>query len=411
MIAVSITVAPGRGDGPGRTVEATVADTVPVAELIPHLVDAEPGDLWRLSGPLGVLRPDASLADSEVRPGERLTLARAGLPAPPVDDVGRLSGPVASSPAVWVAALVAAVSCALLWAPGGTPVWHPLEISGTAAAVLDGTLPDGALAGVALLLAAVATAAVSLHEPRFVAVAAVLGFGAGLQVNVLAACLFAALAVWRPGPVRIVTVGLSLAAVVNVVPGFTTLLAVVALTFSGQLAVGLAGIRLPRIPATGLFAAAEDSATGRANSDDATAANADTALVYHPAIVVTCCATILAGAVQLLPPGQDAGAGWTEAALLAVAVTGLSARSTRPFHAVTVTVTATLLLLWITHHLALPWAVLALLPVALPAVRVTSPLAGRVLDILETVSFTAAVPLLIATTGVFGLVRGLGLGI
>ena len=418
MIAVSITVRPGGDDA--RTVEATVADTVPVAELIPHLVDAAPGVVWRLYGPLGVLRPEHSLADSDVRPGERLTLDRDSLPPPPVDDVGHLSTPVAASPAVWVAALAAAAVCAVAWAPvwgpGERMRWHPLDISDTARGLLAGDDPAGALPVVAvLLLATLAAAAGSLADRRYVSVAAVLGFGLGLQVNVLAACVIAALAVWRGGVVRTVTVGLSLAAAVNAAPGLTTLSAVVALTFAGQLAVGLAGIRLPRIPATGLFTGRRGSAdvsTGDdpSGADGATpgAVAAARAVRLHSAVVVTCCVIILAGAVQLVPPGVGAGTGWESGALLAVATSGLSARATRPVHAVAVTLTSTALVLWVALHLPLPWMLLALAPVALPAVRVTSPLAGRVLDILETLAFTACVPLLIATTGIFGVVRGIG---
>lgn len=420
MIAVSITVCPGSDDA--RTVEATVADTVPVAELIPHLVEATPGEVWRLSGPLGVLRPEHSLADAAVRPGERLTLDRDGLPPPPVDDVGHLSTPVTGSPAAWVAALGAAVACAVVWAPVWGPAdrvhWHPLEVSDRARGLLDGTDPTGVLPVVAvLLLATLATATLSLSDRRYVSVAAVLGFGLGLQVNVLAACVVAALAVWRGGVVRTVTVGLAAAAAVNVSPGLTTLLAVSALTFSGQLAVGLAGIPLPRIPATGLFTGRRSMQDGRGTdgtAGDRGPAVAARAMRLHSAVVVTCCVVILAGAVQLVPlglePGTGPGAspGWEQGALLAVAALGLSARATRPVHAVAVTVTSTALLLWTTLQVPPPWMLLALAPVALPAVRVTSPLAGRVLDVLETLAFTACVPLLIATTGLFGVIRGIG---
>lgn len=210
MIAVSITV------GRERTVEATVADTVPVAELVPHLVDASPGEVWHLSGPLGVLRPEQSLSQSGVRPGERLSLDKDALPAPPVDDVGRLSAPVASSPAVWVAALLTAMVCSLVWAPlwgaDDHVRWHPADVSDLAVAVLAGDVAGrgGALAVCAvLLLATLAAAAGSLVDRRFVPVAAVLGFGLGLQVNVATACVFAAMSVWRPGVVRTVTVGLA----------------------------------------------------------------------------------------------------------------------------------------------------------------------------------------------------------
>ena len=417
MIAVSITVI---GRGPDRTVEATVADTVPVAELIPHLVTAEPGDLWRLSGPVGVLRPERSLAESEVRPGERLTLQRAGLPAPPVDDVGRLSEDVPPSPAAWVAACLAAVVSWFL--PAGAMeqlpelVWHPLGVSATAQTVLDGAVGEftvPAVPGVpvvvlliwaAQLVATFAAAAASLTDARYVPVAALLGFGVGLQVSVVAACLFAALAVWRPGPERVVSVGLLIAAVLNVVPGVTMLLGLAALTFSGQLALGLAGVRLPRIPATGLFDALESSPDSRPD----TGATAARARSLHPALVVTCCVVLLAGTVQLLPAGESDVPVWTIAALLVVALTGLSARACRPVHSVVVTVTATLLLTWVALHLPGAWSLLALAPAALPAVRVTSPLAGRVLDITETIAFAVAIPLLIATTGIFDLVRGIG---
>ncbi|HIW91711.1 MAG TPA: hypothetical protein H9870_08635 [Candidatus Corynebacterium avicola] len=408
MIAVSITVT---GRGPDRTVEATVADTVPVAELIPHLVNAEPGDLWRLSGPLGVLRPEHSLAESEVRPGERLTLQRAGLPAPPVDDVGRLSGDVPTSPAVWVAACLAAVVSWFLPAATldqlPTLVWHPLEVSEPAQAVLDGVagVPVAALLiWAVLLVAALAAAAASLTDARYVPVAALLGFGVGLQVSVVAACLLATLSVWRPGSERVVCVGLLIAAAVNIVPGATMLLGLTVLTFSGQVALGLAGVRLPRIPATGLFDALESTSDDRSPTGDA----ADRARTLHPALVVTCCVALLAGTVQLLPAGESDVSTWTIAALLVVALTGLSARACRPVHSVAVTVTATLMLTWVALHLPGAWSLLALLPAALPAIRVTSPLAGRVLDVTETIAFAVSIPLLIATTGVFELVRGIG---
>ncbi|WP_066584148.1 hypothetical protein [Corynebacterium provencense] len=73
-----------------------------------------------------------------------------------------------------------------------------------------------------------------------------------------------------------------------------------------------------------------------------------------------------------------------------------------------VTLTATLVFSWTLMHCPGLWPVLAPLPVVLPLIRVRSPLVGRVTDVVETVAFAVAVPLLISTTGVFGLVRGLG---
>ncbi|MDN6814222.1 MAG: hypothetical protein L0L92_07650, partial [Corynebacterium variabile] len=144
-----------------------------------------------------------------------------------------------------------------------------------------------------------------------------------------------------------------------------------------------------------------------ADSTDARNAAVDRARQVHAALVIACCTVISAGVVQLIPPGSAPG--WvTVAACLTVAVTGLSARGCRPVHAVAVTVTAVIVAVWTLVHCASPWPAVALLPVILPAVKVTSPLAGRVIDILETVAFAVAVPLFIATTGVFDLVRGIG---
>ncbi|AGP31531.1 EsaB/YukD family protein [Corynebacterium terpenotabidum] len=421
MIAVSISVIDDAGpDGSpaghrARVVDATVSATVPVAELIPHLVDATPGEHWQLSGAGGILRPEYGLDESGVRPGERLTLARATVPAPPTDTVGRLSEDLPPNPAVWVAAgLVAAATLVLPPFTAGAPVWHPLEISDRARSILDGSGDPGgpaATAATALtLIIAVACAAGSLHDRRVTALAAVLAFSVGVQVNVVTGCVLATCAVWRPGPERVITVALTLAAAVNFRPGVTVLLGMTGLVIAGQTALGLAGVRLPRIPATGLFAAvagASSTAGSTTSSEDADAAAVPRARTTHAALVIAACTVILAGVVQLIPPGTRPG--WTTVAgCLAVAVTGLSARGVRPVHAVTVTVTAVTVAVWTLVHCPGYWPLAALLPVALPAVRITSPLAGRVIDILETVAFAVAVPALIATTGVFDLVRGIG---
>jgi len=421
VIAVSITVVDDRGRG--RVLDATVSGTVPVTELLPHLVDAAPGEHWQLSGPAGVLRPEHGLDEAGVRPGERLTLARATVPAPPTDTVGRLSGDLPTNPSVWVASFLAAAATLVLppFSPGA-PLWHPLEISDRARGVLDGTGdPAGTaalLCAVLTLVLAVAAAAASLHGKRYTALAALLAFSAGVQVNVLTGCVLAACAVWRPGPERVVTVVLAVAAALNFWPGLTVLVGMTGLVIAGQTALGLAGVPLPRIPATGLFAAADrlqkqdarsagERAAGSTDSTDARNAAVDRARQVHAALVIACCTVIGAGVVQLIPPGSAPG--WvTVAACLTVAVTGLSARGCRPVHAVAVTVTAVIVAVWTLVHCASPWPAVALLPVILPAVKVTSPLAGRVIDILETVAFAVAVPLFIATTGVFDLVRGIG---
>ena len=172
MIAVSITVVDRTR---GRVIDATVSDTVPVAELVPHLVDATPGEHWRLSGPGGVLRPEHCLSEAGVRPGEQLTLDRATVPVPPADTVGRLTGDLPANPAVRVAALVTAAATVVLPPFATTPVWHPLEITDRARSVLDGAGDPGGAAATTLtllaLVAAVGCAAGGLHDRRFVAVA------------------------------------------------------------------------------------------------------------------------------------------------------------------------------------------------------------------------------------------------
>lgn len=451
MIAVSITVVTDGGDARGRVVEATVSDVLPVAELLPHLVDALPGEHWRLVGPGGVLRPELGLGEAGVRPGERLELTRDAVPAPPPDTVEQLSTVIPPSPAVHVAAVAAAgltVALPPLWA--GTPAWHPLEVTERARSVFDGTGDPGGVTAtvctVFTVFAAVAVAACSLHDRRLTPVAALLAFGSGLQVNVLTGCVLAACAVWRSGPERVFTVCLALAAAVNFWPGVTVLAGMVVLVFSGQLALGVAGVPLPRIPATGLFHGSEQAGPvqagsvkagpgghgeagrhgihdrsdrsgrsggrhgqaveegGPGNDGHPTTASA---LTTHAALVLAACTVICAGVFQLIPPGSRPD--WqTVAGGLAVAAAGLSARGCRPVHAVSVTLTATLVFSWTLMRCPGLWPVLAPLPVVLPLIRVRSPLVGRVTDVVETVAFAVAVPLLISTTGVFGLVRGLG---
>jgi hypothetical protein len=92
----------------------------------------------------------------------------------------------------------------------------------------------------------------------------------------------------------------------------------------------------------------------------------------------------------------------------AVAV-GLSGRGCRPVHATATALTAVGALVWLALHLPGFWPVTAVLPVLLPLVRISSPTVGRVLDWAESAGFALAVPLLAGTTGVYGLLRGIGL--
>ncbi|AHI03847.1 membrane protein [Corynebacterium falsenii DSM 44353] len=391
MLALSISV-PSKG----TTINAAIADHVPVAELIPHLVEPQPGEHWVLHRAIGQVRPEHTLAQAGVQPGELLTLAVAQAPAPPQEAVEELTGPVGPNPATWVAALIVAlfsVASAAVFAARTSGIgWRPIDVP----QVLPWHSPTHPLMSSAVLgitaLAALACAAASLHIRNFHLLAAVLGFGAGLHINVLCAAVCAALLVWRSGPVRIWCVVVAVFAALNVWPGFTLALALVALAYSGQMAIGIAGIRLPKVPATGVF-------------HPPTATRAGAVVAVHSAIVVALCCVILACVVQIAPWGAPLD-GWTCALLIVLAVMGLSARSTRPVHAVAVASTSALILLWLALHV--PWGVAVLVLVGLPAVRISSPTVGRVVDWIEALAFCAAIPLALEQTSVFDAIRGIG---
>ncbi|MDH2455637.1 hypothetical protein QDW14_03975 [Corynebacterium bovis] len=454
MLAISVSV-----PSEGRVIEAAVADDVPVAELLTHLVSVPAGARAVLRAGPRTLPPELTLAEAGVGPGASLTLDRPvdpprDVPPPPVAAVAHLTGPVRAVPLAWIVAVVAAVTT---WRT--PPVWDPTRASGDLAVLLAavglggsggvdglpgppaGTAPSVLVWTVAVTaLAAVACATASVRDRRYVVVAAVLGGGLGLHVNVLTAAVLAFLLVWRRGPVRTVTVTLVAGAVAAAWPGVGLVLAVTALTFSGQLAMLVARVTVPPVPGVSTLPSAPtppgpgaepggpppspDGAPGAAGSagarpgspgaagsagsagsrlDAPGAAEAAAALTTHSALVVGLCAVVLGCAVQIVPWGSAPT--WGVAALLATAVTGLSARGCRPVHAVAVTVTSIALVAWVAAQV--PWGVCALVLLALPLVRHTPPLVSRGVDVLEGAAFAAVVPLGLATTGLFELVRGL----
>ena len=89
-----------------------------------------------------------------------------------------------------------------------------------------------------------------------------------------------------------------------------------------------------------------------------------------------------------------------------VAVLGVSARSTRPVHSVALAVLSAATLLWLALHTH--WGAVCLVLVALPAVRVNSPMLGRIIDMVEAFAFCVAIPLALQTTGLFAAIRGIG---
>lgn len=378
MLAVSIFM-PRRG----TTVNAAIADHVPVAELIPHLVeDISPGEQWIIRRSVGLIRPEQSLDQAGVAPGEILTLDVAEAPAPAMDATEELTGPVGSNHAPWVlAGLVSLIS----WQ--SAPLWHPLDFHSPAAwSVAE------LVAVMCSALVACAMAAASLRDPRWSFVAPIVAFGAGLHVNVLAGCACAAVVVWRAGPPRIVTATLLFCAFVNSTPSFTLLLALVALTYSGQLAIAIARIRLPRVPATGIFNQPVSSAAG-------------SVVQVHASLVVALCVVMCACVVQIAPWGQ-APDGWTCALLISLCILGVSARGTRPVHATALACLTGFVGLWLAVQLPVGIALLALAGV--PALRISSPMLGRIIDWVEILAFAAAVPLAVHATGIFESIRGIG---
>lgn len=383
VLALSISV-PAKG----TTINAAIADHVPVAELIPHLVDAKPGEHWTLHRAVGQVQPQHTLAEAGVRPGESLTLQTATIPAPPAEAVEELSGPIPTSPAAWIAAAIIA-----LFGLQTAPAWHPLgnQLIGPGGVTNLGTTADIATL-VATAVAALAAAATSLHHRNFSYLAAILGFGLGLHVNVLCACFVAALLVWRSGPARIVSITWVVFAAVNLWPGLTLLLAMFALAYSGQIAIGLAGIKLPKVPATGVFTKPTPTHAGQV-------------VEVHSALVVGIVVVLGACVYQLTPWGQPLNI-WQMALLLMVAVLGVSARSTRPVHSVALAVLSAATLLWLALHTH--WGAVCLVLVALPAVRINSPMLGRIIDMVEAFAFCVAIPLALQTTGLFAAIRGIG---
>lgn len=400
MLAVTIAV-PQRG----TRVHAAVADDIPVGELIPHLVDATPGEHWVLYRAIGSIAADKSLNDAGVWPGESLTLDIARAPEPELTAVEELTGAVSTTTAAWVGAVVAAVGCIALaiTTVGAHPVaWHPLYSLGWAGVGIDPSTrtiahPEVLVLTVATAIAALVCAALSLHTKEFVWIAALLGFATGLHVNVAIACLCAGLCVWRSGMARIITATWFLFALLNVFPGLTAAIALCVLAYSGHVAIGLARIKIPAVPATGVF-------------DDTRFGPAGNVITVHGAVVIALMSVLLASAYQLATsnntPPPEANQWWTRAGLLALALTGLSARGTRPMHAIAVTcgsIAIAVIALWGT-----PWVAIIAIACGLPAIAITSPALARIIDVLEAIAFCTAIPLLLATTGLFAWMRGLG---
>lgn len=383
MLAVSISI-PSKA----TRINAAVADHIPVAELITHLVEQEAeilvGQHWVLSRALGAIRPEHSLAEAGVQPGELLTLEVARVPQPPREAMDELTEPIPQHPAVWIGAGLMA-----LWSWRSEPLFYPLEYH--ALPFGDGPTHN-LLAIVFTACAALAAAAVSLRDERMAYLAAILGFGLGLHINVLTACMLAAVLVWRTGPARVLTVTLAVYAAINFWPGLTIVMALIGLSFAGHIAITVSRITMPRVPAAGVFHDPVTSSAGRV-------------VEVHSSVVVALCIVLCACVFELIPPGSHPDT-WTSGLAVALCFIGVSARGTRPIHACSVVAASCFIALWLALHVS--WGAIALLGVAIPAVSIRSPLLGRGIDIIEALAFVAAVPLALNTTGVFELIRGMG---
>ncbi len=365
------------------TLHVAIADSVPVAELIPHLVeDVEPGQQWVFSRAVGIIPPDQSLSDAGVGPGEKLTLDVISPQVQPVDAVQELSGPVAKSPALWVFAAIIAV---FMW--NREPIWSPIAWHSPS----SWEVSQWVTVGVGMAASVLASAA-SLHDRRFGWLAAIVAFGVGLQCNVAAACLLAALALWNGGVARVGAWALVIFALANFQAPLTLLVAIVTLMFAGQIAIALARIPLPKVPATGMFTDPVESRAGNV-------------VAIHSSLVVGLCIVVCACVVQIAPFGQQHSL-WTTALCGCVALVGLTARSTRPIHATALCAMAGFVVLWIAF--AAPWGPACLVLLMLPALRIKSPLVGRVLDVLEMLAICAITPLCLQLVGVFAAIRGIG---
>lgn len=439
-------------EGRARRADLLVPAGAPVASVLPELIDVfgpaeAPGAPWRIKLADGtVADPEAGLAEAGVRDGDRIAIVEDPGPAPApmvvdvadvlADDapgVGVADGTVgpgvamAASPVALAgvlalsphdAALAAGVA-GLLALVAGAGLRIALRRGGSAAVVLvtacqallfaaaagaaltgvpaadagaDWRFAAGLVPGAAVASAALLVAAPGRREARAVITAA---GAAGAAVAVGAAGFAAALA-WAGDAVPAAALALALAVVgVAAAPG---------------LAVALAGVRVPRIPAAGEPFPDDPDPDAPVDLVASRAGRLLDGMVLGFALVAAASAAPLAAS----RPG-----GWAVGLLAAVTVTCLiqSRGHARlvPSAALACAGAALLALLAVSQWHEGRWPVaLALLGAplaasaltAIPAARVT-PTMRRVLELVEAVSIAVSLPLAAAVAGIPELAAGL----
>jgi type VII secretion integral membrane protein EccD len=439
---------------PRATVDVALPADVPVAELVPMMLDLVGEPLfgvrpvpWRLTGAAGApLPPGASLAELGVPDGELLRLAPDLPPPPPpvfddpVDALASGAGGAAPDDRRFPAAavLLVAVAGAVLLAVGSPDT--------AALRAVVATLAAGAAVGLAARSARVEPETHTLLAGRTAALAAVPfaaaagwaalpGSSAAAQLllataaaGTVAAAAQIALRVVAPVLVGVVVgavpVGLGAIAVLRFesppssVAAALGAFAVAVGPLLPRVALRMAGLPRPVVPADGSELVEADRGPDVLPPDEF-AERSDLARGYLAGLAGGCAAVAVAGAL----PAAAAG-GWAGPALACVIIAVLALRArgyadpapSRTLLGCAVAGLAGLAILTAARPEPLPrlLAVGVLLVVAglgLVAIgrssRTVSPVARRAIDLLDVVLVAAAVPLALAAMDLFRLVRGL----
>jgi type VII secretion integral membrane protein EccD len=439
---------------PRATVDVALPADVPVAELVPMMLDlvGEPTFglrpmPWRLTGAAGApLPPGASLAELGVPDGELLRLAPDVPPPPPpvfddpVDALASGAGGAAGDDRRFPAAavLLVAAAGAVLLAAGSSDT--------AALRAVVATLAAGAAVGLAARSARVEPETHTLLAGRTAALAAVPfaaaagwaalpGSSAAAQLllaaaaaGTVAAAAQIALRVVAPVLVAVVVaavpVGLGSVAVLRFesppssVAAAVGALAVAVGPLLPRVALRMAGLPRPVVPADGSELVDADRGPDILPPDEF-AERSDLARGYLAGLAGGCAAVAVAGAL----PAAAAG-GWAGPALACVIIAVLALRArgfadpapSRTLLGCAVVGMAGLAILTAADPDPLPRLVavgvlLAVAGLGLVALGRSSPagspVSRRAIDLLDVILVAAAVPLALAAMDLFRLVRGL----
>jgi type VII secretion integral membrane protein EccD len=439
---------------PRATVDVALPADVPVAELVPMMLDLVGEPVfgvrpmpWRLSGAAGApLPPSASLAELGVPDGELLRLAPdAPAPPPPVFDdpvdalASRAGGPGRADRrfAAGALLLVCGTAAALL-AAGGVDTATPRAVVATLAAgaavglaahsARSDPTDHGRLAGRTAALAAVPFAAAAgwaalpgasgaARLVLAVAAAGTVAAAAQIALRVVAPALVAAVVAAAAAGLGGVAV-LRFGSPPSAVAAAAAALAVAAGPLLPRVALRLAGLPRPVVPADAAELVAADRGPDLLPPEEF-AERSDLARGYLAGLTGGCAAVAVAGAL-----GAAATGGWAGPALACVVVAVLALRSrgfadpapARTLLGCAAVGLAGLAALTAARPEPLPRLVAAgvLLGVAGLGLAAlgraadgTSPVVRRAVDLLDVVLVAAAVPSAFAAMDLFRLVRGL----